>query len=191
VNEDHAALCSSPEWAQHIADEVLPLALGELCLGDRVLEIGPGYGASTAILAESHGNLTVVEIDRVLASELETKFPNVRVVHGSGDRLDFASSSFTAVVCFTMLHHVETREQQDALFAEAARVLVAGGVFAGSDSIASPELLAFHASDTYVPIDPQDLPDRLATAGFEQVDVSVAAPGEWFSFSAFAGSSDS
>jgi SAM-dependent methyltransferase len=186
MNEDHAALCSSPEWAEHIADIVLPAALGKLALGDDVLEIGPGYGASTRELLDKVPSLTALEVDEALANDLATAFPRVTVVQGSGDHLPFEDGRFSAVVCFTMLHHVLTPQMQDGLFAEARRVLRPGGVFAGSDSIDNPDWRELHADDTCTPVDPVDLPRRLTTAGFGQVDVHEEEPGEWFVFSARA-----
>ena len=126
MNKGHAELCSSPEWAEHIAVTVLPAAVGALDLGAEVLEIGPGYGASTRVLVDAVPDLTAVEVDESLARELESAYPSVTVVTGSGDDLPFEDDRFTAVVCFTMLHHVHTRQMQDALFAQARRVLRPG-----------------------------------------------------------------
>jgi ubiquinone/menaquinone biosynthesis C-methylase UbiE len=184
MNEDHAELCSSAEWAEHIADTVLPAAIGALTLGDEVLEIGPGYGASTRQLADSVSSLTVVEVDDGLAKELAKVYPNVTVVQGSGDNLPFDAGRFSAVVCFTMLHHVLTQEMQDGLFAEARRVLRPGGVFAGSDSIDNEGWRELHVGDTCTPVDPGGLPQRLTTAGFVDIDVRVVEPAQWFIFSA-------
>ncbi len=186
MNEGHAQLCSSPEWAEHIATRVLPAALGRLGLGDEVLEIGPGYGASTRVLVDTVPALTVVEVDEQLALELAATYPGVTVVHGSGAELPFAAGRFSAVVCFTMLHHVPSVTLQDELFGQARRVLRLGGVFAGSDSVPSDGLLGFHAADTYVPVDPADLPHRLVAAGFRDVQVEVPEP-DWFTFVGHAG----
>jgi SAM-dependent methyltransferase len=185
VNTGHAQLCSSPEWAEHIATTVLPAAVGTLDLGDEVLEIGPGYGASTRVLVDAVPSLTAVEVDESLALELASSYPRLAVVHGSGDDLPFDDGRFTAVVCFTMLHHVHTAVMQDALFAQARRVLRPRGVFAGSDSIASTGLHDFHADDIYVPVDPLGLAARLTAAGFADVEVDVPQP-EWFTFLARA-----
>ena len=46
----------------------MPLATVDL--GDDVLEVGPGYGATTDVFRERVGSLTSVEIDPVLADEL-------------------------------------------------------------------------------------------------------------------------
>jgi SAM-dependent methyltransferase len=186
MNHDHAELCSSGEWAEHIAEAVLPAALGDVTLGDDVLEIGPGYGASTRQLVDIVPRLTAVEVDAALATELGSTYPNVAVIEGSGDDLPFEDGRFSAVVCFTMLHHVLNPQMQDGLFAEAHRVLQPGGVFAGSDSIDNADWREFHGGDTCVPVDPADLPRRLASAGFTDVDVRIVAPDEWFTFSARA-----
>lgn len=186
MNKGHASLCGSPGWAAHLAGTVLPAALDGLTLGDDVLEVGPGYGAATARLAELAPMLTAVEVDATLAGQLAADLPGVSVVHGSGDDLPFPDGRFSAVVCFTMLHHVASPDRQDALFAEARRVLRADGLLAGSDSVGSPGLQDFHGCDTYQPVDPAGLPRRLAGAGFTRVDVRVPAPGTWFTFSARA-----
>src|SRR5260221_14244604 len=47
VNEEHLALCSSPEWARFVEDELLPWVLGGHDLGDALLEVGPGPGLTT------------------------------------------------------------------------------------------------------------------------------------------------
>src|SRR4051794_3751171 len=95
MNSGHAALCSSPEWAEHIATNVLPAAVGPLDLGDEVLEIGPGYGASTRVLVEAVPRLTALEVDEGLAAALSTSYPGVTVVQGSGDDLPFEDGRFT------------------------------------------------------------------------------------------------
>ncbi len=42
VNEEHLALCSSPQGARFVEDELLPWVLDGRDLGDAVLEVGPG-----------------------------------------------------------------------------------------------------------------------------------------------------
>ena len=69
-----------------------------------------------------------------------------------------------------MLHHVPSSELQDRLFAEIARVLRPGAALVASDSLGSDDLAAAHDGDTYNPVDPETLPDRLAAAGFTDVD---------------------
>src|SRR4051794_40928573 len=159
-----------------IRDAILPWALGETDLGENVLEVGPGYGATTDVLSESVPRLTSVEIDDELAAMLTNRFadvPSVQIVRGDATSLPYADDSFTGAACFTMLHHVPTVELQDRLFAEVARVLRSGAPLVASDSLGSEELKAHHEDDTYNPVDPDTLPDRLAAAGFVDVNVRV------------------
>jgi ubiquinone/menaquinone biosynthesis C-methylase UbiE len=173
MNEAHQK-CGSDEWRQAIREVILPWALGSTDLGDDVLEVGPGYGATTDVLMESVPRLTSVEIDAELAAMLRERFadaPNVEIVNADATSLSYADERFTGAACFTMLHHVPTVALQDRLFGEIARVLRAGAPLVASDSLASEELAAHHDGDTYNPVDPASLPDRLAAAGFERIDV--------------------
>jgi hypothetical protein len=77
--------CGSDEWGQMIRDVILPWALGEIDLGDDVLEVGPGYGATTDVLGAVAARLTSVEIDEELAAMLRKRFldtPSVEIVNG-------------------------------------------------------------------------------------------------------------
>jgi ubiquinone/menaquinone biosynthesis C-methylase UbiE len=173
MNEAHER-CGSDEWRQAIREVILPWALGETDLGDDVLEVGPGYGATTDVLCESVARLTSVEIDEQLAAMLIDRFAdvaNVEIVRGDATQLPYADERFSGAACFTMLHHVPTVELQDRLFAEVARVLRPGGALVASDSLASDELEAHHEGDTYNPVDPSTLPSRLEGAGFEGIEV--------------------
>jgi SAM-dependent methyltransferase len=173
VNEAHQ-LCGSDEWRQTIREVILPWALGTTDLGDDVIEVGPGYGATTDVLSETVPRLTSVEIDGGLAAMLRERFadvPTVEIVNDDATALTYEDGRFTGAACFTMLHHVPTIELQDRLFGEIARVLRPGAALVASDSLASDELEAHHEGDTYNPVDPASLPDRLAAAGFERIDV--------------------
>ena len=75
-----------------------------------------------------------------------------------------------------MLHHVPTAELQNRVFGEVARVLRPGGQFVAADSCATEDLAALHVDDIYNPIDPAGLADRLAAAGF--VDVNLRSDAE-------------
>lgn len=179
MNEAHKR-CGSDEWRQTIREVILPWALGETDLGDDVLEVGPGYGATTDVLSESVPQLTAVEIDDELAAMLTERFadtPTVDIVNADATALSYNDDRFTGAACFTMLHHVPTEELQDRLFAEIARVLRPGAALVASDSLRSDELEAHHEGDTYNPIDPSTLPSRLAAAGFEHVEVRTTPVG--------------
>jgi SAM-dependent methyltransferase len=173
VNEAHE-YCGSDEWRQMIREVILPWVLGETKLGDDVLEVGPGYGATTDVLGTLTTRLRSVEIDTDLAARLRARFfdsPSVEIINGDATRLEFADDTFTGAACFTMLHHVPTIEMQDRLFAEVARVLRPGAALVASDSLGSDDLAAAHQGDTYNPLDPTSLPERLARAGFNDIQV--------------------
>jgi ubiquinone/menaquinone biosynthesis C-methylase UbiE len=173
VNEAHQK-CGSDEWREAIREVILPWALGETDLGDDVLEVGPGYGATTDVLSQKVSRLTSVEIDKELAEMLRDRFadvPSVEIVNGDATALTYDDGRFTGAASFTMLHHVPTIELQDRLFGEVARVLRPGAPLVASDSLASDELAAHHEDDTYNPVDPASLPERLTAAGFERIDV--------------------
>jgi len=175
MNENHAKVCTSPEWAQYIQTEVLPALTRDVDLGDRMLEIGPGPGAATEWLRTRVTALSAVEVDQAAAALLAARYAggNVEIVTGSADALMYPANSFDSVGCFTMLHHVPTLALQNRILAEAQRVLRPGGVLIGSDSLASSDLHHFHADDTYNPVDPGSLLSRLQTVGFSQVTVIV------------------
>ena len=155
---------------------IVPKAIGDADLGDDVLEVGPGYGAATDVVCELVPRLTAVEIDPELVGFLTDRFadrPHVHVLQGDATSLDFDADRFTGAICFTMLHHVPNAELQDRLFAEVRRVLRPGAVLVASDNLATDELAAGHDGDTYNPIDPATLAERLTAAGFDDVRVTT------------------
>jgi SAM-dependent methyltransferase len=134
MNEAHEH-CGSDEWREMIREVILPWALGDTDFGDDVLEVGPGYGATTDVLSMAVPQVTAVEIDESLAAMLRERFadtPTVEIVNADATSLAYPDEKFTGAACFTMLHH---------------------------------------EGDTYNPVDPASLPDRLTAAGFERVDV--------------------
>jgi ubiquinone/menaquinone biosynthesis C-methylase UbiE len=175
VNENHARLCTSPEWTEHIQTEILPVLTRDVDLGSDMLEIGPGPGAATDWLRHKVGRLTVVEIDEPAAALLADRMAGteVEVVTGSGADLGYPAESFDSVGCFTMLHHVPTVAAQNKILSEAFRVLRPGGALIGSDSLPSTDLHHFHVGDTYNPIEPASLLSRLQTLGFSEITVMV------------------
>jgi ubiquinone/menaquinone biosynthesis C-methylase UbiE len=154
---------------------VLPVLTDGLTLGPRMLEIGPGPGASADWLRKHVERLVTIEIDEATVALLRERFAgtNVEVVQGDATDLPFEDDSFDAAGSFTMLHHVPTTALQNRLFAEALRVLKPGATLICSDSLPSSDLHAFHIDDVYNPIDPATLITRLQTIGFGAITVSV------------------
>ena len=183
MNENHASLCSSDEWAEFLETEVLTPLAATVDLHGELLELGPGPGASTRWLRHRVERLVALELDADAAAKLRDEFAgtNVSVEVGDSTQVPFPDESFDAVASITMLHHLPTQAMQLATVCEAFRVLRAGGVLLGSDSLASQGLHAFHEGDTYNPIDPPRLLVYLQAAGFGRVTLSV---GEGLLFTA-------
>jgi SAM-dependent methyltransferase len=185
VNRIHRWLCRSEPWRRTVEAKLLPWSLAGAELGDAPLEIGPGPGLTTDVLRQRVPRLTCLEIDPALAASLTGRLQgtNVRVVEGDATAMPFEPESFSAVVAFTMLHHVPSPSLQDSLLREAHRVLRPGGVFAGSDSTVSLGFRLLHLGDTMVPVEPESFAARLEKAGF--ADVRVERGRGAFRFRAF------
>jgi ubiquinone/menaquinone biosynthesis C-methylase UbiE len=177
-------ICSSGWWARTVERDLLPWALAGVELGDEVLEIGPGFGATTRVLARRSGSLTVVELSEDYCKQLRQSLgEDVEIVRADATEMPFADGRFSGVVCFTMLHHVPSRELQDRLLEEVSRVLRAGGIFAGTDSLGTGRAFKLlHVGDTLVPVNPNELPARLERAGL--VEPNVDTGGRSFRFQA-------
>src|SRR5262245_10311985 len=65
-----------------------------LSIDDTVIEIGPGRAALTQKLVGSGASVTVIELDRTLAQELDDLFvddPNFNLIEGDALEIDFGS----------------------------------------------------------------------------------------------------
>lgn len=153
--------------------KLLPWGLAGVDLGEDVLEIGPGFGATTRVLARRPGSLTVVELSESYCEHLRrTLDGDAEIVQADATAMPFPDGRFSGVVCFTMLHHIPSPELQDRLLGEVARVLRPGGVFAGTDSLGTSRAFKLlHVGDTLVPVPPEELPARLEEVGLEQPQV--------------------
>jgi 16S rRNA (adenine1518-N6/adenine1519-N6)-dimethyltransferase len=79
--------------AEHHAAERIVEALGEIS-DKTVIEIGPGRGALTTMLAERARRLIAIELDRVLAAQLRMHFvrlENVEIIEGDILSIDFST----------------------------------------------------------------------------------------------------
>jgi 16S rRNA (adenine1518-N6/adenine1519-N6)-dimethyltransferase len=87
-----------PKLGQHfLADrgtaEKIVSALGVVA-SETVLEIGPGKGVLTTILARNAFKLIAIELDRVLAAQLRMKYaawPNVEIIEGDILKIDIST----------------------------------------------------------------------------------------------------
>ncbi len=173
MNTIHRWYCRSGTWRRTVRERLLPWVLGDVDLGGDVLEVGPGPGLTTDVLAERVPHLTCVEVDPALAASLARRHvgERVEVVEADATDLPFRAGRFTGAVSCTMLHHVPSAALQDRLLAEVARVLAPGAWLVGSDSLVSPLFRLVHWGDTMVPVDPNTFGERLERAGFAEVRV--------------------
>jgi 16S rRNA (adenine1518-N6/adenine1519-N6)-dimethyltransferase len=74
---------SDPRLLARIADALDPGP------GDTVLEIGPGPGGLTAVLAERAGRLVAIEKDRGLVPALRARFPQAEIVEADALEADW------------------------------------------------------------------------------------------------------
>ena len=87
---------AKPKLGQHfLVDDAAAMRIVE-ALGDisraTVLEIGPGRGVLTSLLARRARRLIAIELDRVLAAQLRMNFgltPNVEIIEGDVLAMDF------------------------------------------------------------------------------------------------------
>jgi SAM-dependent methyltransferase len=176
VNRFHRRYCASPGWARLVRTTLVPAVLQGTELGRRVLEVGPGPGLTTEVLAGTAPELTAIELDPTLARATRHRVPAALVVQGDATTMPFADASFSAVVCLTMLHHLPDPEAQDRLFAQVHRVLAPGGVFCGSDNPGRGlRFRLIHLGDNRTVVDPATLGDRLHGAGFEQARIRAGS----------------
>lgn len=156
--------------------ELLPWVDSVGDLGDDVLEIGPGPGLTTDLLLRRAGRVTAVEIDPVLGSALRDRLAgsHAEVIVADATEAGLAASRYSAAACFSVLHHMPSAEHQDRLFAEIHRALRPGAIFVGQDSLDLEMIRAGHAEDTFVPVDPNLLPQRLEAVGFTSTRTDVA-----------------
>lgn len=175
MNRFHRWYCRTGHWRHAIQDQIVPWVMEGVDLGDHVLEVGPGPGLTTDVVARRVPKLTAVEIDEQLAAGLLDRFAgtNVTVEEGDATAMPFADGTFSGAVSFTMLHHVPSPELQDRLLCEVRRVLRPGATFAGSDSRRGLVFRLAHVADTMVLVDPGAFAGRLEAAGFEAVEVET------------------
>jgi SAM-dependent methyltransferase len=175
VNRYHRWYCRSDRWAERVRGSLLPWVLAGIDLGPSILEIGPGPGVTTDVLAAGGHRVTAAEVDGRAAAALARRSggDGVAVCLADAAALPFADGAFTGAACCTMLHHVPSAALQDAVLAEACRVLRPGGWLAGCDSRVGSRFRLAHLFDTMVVVDPDGFPARLAAAGFEAAEVEV------------------
>jgi SAM-dependent methyltransferase len=175
MNRTHLEYLASPEWALRLETDLLPWIERAGPLGDDVLEIGPGPGLTTDILRQRVAKVTAVEIDDALVTALADRLDgtNVEVLHGDATMLPFEPGRFSAVTAFSVLHHIPTVDEQDRVLREAVRVLAPGAAFLATDAIDIEMIRDAHYDDTFNPLPPDSLVERLRNLGFDRIDLEI------------------
>jgi ubiquinone/menaquinone biosynthesis C-methylase UbiE len=180
VNRFENWICASSFWRGVTRKTVLPWLLSNVELGEHVLEIGAGAGAATEELRSRVDRVTSLEYSSELVTKLATrnirkdgdKTVNGGVLQGDASALPFPAKTFSAVIAVLMLHHLKSREQQDAVFAEVFRVLRPGGIFVALDIPDAWLNRIAHIRSTFVPVAPANASERLLAAGFSNVSLN-------------------
>jgi ubiquinone/menaquinone biosynthesis C-methylase UbiE len=90
--------------------------------GRRLLDVGGGTGNNAVALREDGWDPVVCDREPAMLARAAAK--GLETVEADAQRLPFADASFDALICVSMLHHVEDRGQA---LAEQRRVLRPGG----------------------------------------------------------------
>jgi SAM-dependent methyltransferase len=178
MNKAHLEFLASPAWTEMLKTDLLPWVDSVGDLGDDVIEIGPGPGLTTDLVRPRVSSLTAIEVDDDLAAALKKRLAgtNVSVLHADATRTGLPTGEFSTVLCFSMLHHMTSPEQQDELFAEVSRLLRPGGLFVGVDAVDSDFMREVHVDDTFVPVSHETAAQRFEAAGLAS---TVIEPGDY------------
>ncbi|MFC5926640.1 class I SAM-dependent methyltransferase [Micromonospora vulcania] len=95
--------------------------------GTRILDLGAGTGKLTAGLVAAGADVTAVEPDRAMLTELRRTLPNVRALSGSAEAIPLPDASVDAVLAGNAMHWFDMAVAGP----EIARVLAPGGILAG------------------------------------------------------------
>jgi len=167
--------CGSAIWRKITERQILPWLLAGYKLGDNVLELGAGPGATTEELRRRSARVTSLEYDHRFAAKLRAHFSNtnVGVLQGDAASLPFPDGAFSSVIAVLVLHHLKSQEQQEKAFAEIHRVLQPGGAFLAVE-IGDGWLQRFgHIKSTFVPVAPASVFARLTSLGFSQIVIDM------------------
>lgn len=175
MNKFENWFCGSSFWRFVTERRVLPWILSGYALGDHVLEVGAGPGATTKELLRRAGRVTSLEYDAAFVAKLaeQHKDSRVTVVRGDAATLPFPDHTFSSVVAVLVLHHLRSPEQQNAALQEIHRVLRPGGMFFALEIRDGWLHRVGHIRSTFVPVSPASAFGKLTLAGFSRIAVDI------------------
>src|SRR5438552_11039663 len=167
--------CGSAFWRKITERQILPWMVAGYKLGDNVLELGAGPGATTEELRRRSARVTSLEYDHRFAAKLGARFSNtnVGVLQGDAASLPFPDAAFSSVIAVLVLHHLQSQEQQQKAFAEIHRVLQPGGAFLAMEVSDGWLQRLSHIKSTFVPIAPAAAFARLTSLGFSKIVIDT------------------
>jgi ubiquinone/menaquinone biosynthesis C-methylase UbiE len=179
MNAAERFVCSSSLWRCFTHRHLLPWILSGAKLGQHLLEIGAGYGAATAFFESRVARVTSLDYHHrsLLKGKLRNNGGTSGAVCGDASRLPFADQTFSSVLAVLVLHHIQSAELQDQLFAECFRVLNPGGVFIAFDIPDGWFHRVGHIRSTFVPVAANLVSPRLNSAGFSEITIDSRKGG--------------
>jgi len=149
--------------------------------GSRLLDVGGGAGAATALFAAGARRVVVLEPDSRKIRFGRRRRPAIEFVEGHAERIPFPDESFDRAVAVVSFHHVE---DPDRALQEARRVLAPTGrlvlheLYPENHSGVFPRLLG-RRTDPNAPhfYEPQDLRRRVEGHGFREVSIRDGVRG--------------
>ncbi len=160
-----------------------PTALAKLSFGEIVLDLGSGGGIDVLLSAKRVGptgkayGLDMTDEMLALAKENKRKsgIANVEFLKGEIERIPLPDNSVDVVISNCVIN---LSADKDKVLREAFRVLKPGGRFAVSDVVTRGQIVPEIRRSALLwvgciagALDEQDYRNKLAGAGFEQVDV--------------------
>jgi arsenite methyltransferase len=160
-----------------------PTALAELNPGEIVLDLGSGGGIDVLLSAKRVGpngkayGLDMTDEMLALANENKTKagIKNVEFLKGEIERIPLADNSVDVIISNCVIN---LSADKDQVLGEAFRVLKPGGRFAVSDVITRGEIAPEVRQNILLwigciagALDENDYRNKLASAGFGEIDV--------------------
>jgi ubiquinone/menaquinone biosynthesis C-methylase UbiE len=179
MNRYETWFCGTRFWKWVTRRQLLPWMLQGSELGEHMLELGAGLGATTEELRRLAPRVTSLEYDHSFAAKLGARSngSNGAVIQGDAATLPFADKTFSSAIAILMLHHLRSSELQDHAFAEVRRVLRPGGVFLAFEIQDGWLHRVGHIKSTFVPVAPASAIARLTSAGFSKATLDLRRGG--------------